>query len=143
MNVKQLRSLLKSRGLKIPRLKADMINVILQDQEKLSLQNLPTELIYNICNQMNTPALGNFAQTNKEYNQICSDVLSNRDLKFENLFTYKSRSSTGDCDAFTDCILLKDIGNQKAGTHIDAICAQVQLLMWNGNDLVEDEVVDL
>ena len=49
--------------------------------EQISLnpfESLPNELLYQMCQEMNTPTLLNMSQTYKRVKDVCSDIIQMR-----------------------------------------------------------------
>src|SRR3972149_2850792 len=51
---------------------------------KLGFENIPDEIIYEMCEDMSINELGNFIQTSKQYYNICHDIFTKRKQEEEN-----------------------------------------------------------
>ncbi len=101
MTVKQLKKLLRDNGLKVPKLKAEMIKVLLENnigkdnlihpEDKkeigkteeeiplpLGIENLPNEMIYELCQNMDNLTLSRFIQANSRHKALCQEILDKR-----------------------------------------------------------------
>ena len=59
-----------------------------------------------------------------------------------NVFSYETSEILNGYRIFNDCILLQDFRDHKKGEKIESIALQVQLYMWdNNNVLIGDETV--
>lgn len=61
-----------------------------------------------------------------------------------NIFSYENIEILDKSRLFNECILLQDFGDHKKGEKIKSISIQLQLFMWDKNDvLIDDETVQL
>lgn len=59
--------------------------------------------------------------------------------QFRDFFTYEKEEKHAEGNTmFVNCVLLKDIGDQKKGDKVDVISIGVELFLWNGDKLIED-----
>ncbi len=95
MTVKELRQLIRSQNLKVPRLKSEMVKLLLEQElkkeptspiipgeeiEPEGLEGMPNEMIEQVCENMDTETLAKFVRTNKRLKAVCSRILNRRKM---------------------------------------------------------------
>lgn len=61
--------------------------------------------------------------------------------QFLDLFTYEWMEVGEQNNIYHNCVLLKPMGRYQVNDRVDAIAPQLQVLIWQGDELTEDTTV--